>query len=309
MGGTQAVADINISTSQPQDTVNLMSLLDQKSNNHLPIHMQRYSSSATAATGPVSSSSRLQDVDTSLGSLSNNDYDPVLGRSPLRSKFRLSSKDGDGGTLGGFPVVLLKKIARLSRILAVKKEKIDKLAAMNSDAEKANSYGESLNLEFQRKYATIVLDLERLNKDLNDLLIGVQRFCVELYPEQTLPNDQTTLLRRQCLAKSEEMVVAKNVGNLIGTKSAVRNTNLTDLVSHLTSLMIQVKVLTDCQGTSIEFKSLGDAMKEIKSKLSPENAICFQNNVEIHIAHIKSGMEHDAYAQNNNNNNNGTENT
>jgi len=61
----------------------------------------------------------------------------VLGRSPIRSKLLGSNNAEDGGTLGGFPVQLLKRVARLSCVLAAKKEKIQRLGEMNSLAEKA----------------------------------------------------------------------------------------------------------------------------------------------------------------------------
>ncbi len=35
-------------------------------------------------------------------------------------------------------------------------------------------------MHFQQKYANVVLELERLNKDLNDYLIGVQQFCSDV---------------------------------------------------------------------------------------------------------------------------------
>ena len=169
---------------------------------------------------------------------------------------------------------------------------------MNSQAEKANSYGETLTLEFQRKYATIVLDLERLNKDLNELLVGVQRFCLELYPEQSLPSDQSSQRKKQCLASAEHMVAEKNISDDllgIGSKRPVKNAGLTDLIMQLTALMMQIKCLKETKGSSLEFKSLTDAMKDIKVNLCTENQECFQNNVEIHIAHVRSGMEHNGF--------------
>jgi len=37
-----------------------------------------------------------------------------------------------------------------------------------------------IGIEFQRRYATIVLDLEQLNKDLNKVLHKVQQYCYEV---------------------------------------------------------------------------------------------------------------------------------
>lgn len=42
------------------------------------------------------------------------------------------------------------------------------------------SYSMPIGLDFQRRYATTVLDLEQLNKDLNKVLHEVQQFCYEV---------------------------------------------------------------------------------------------------------------------------------
>lgn len=69
---------------------------------------------------------------------------------------------------------------QLSKILRAKREKIGTLRNMNSQAEKQRSYGQELNVEFQRKYAALVLELEKLNRDLNQHLLAVQQFCQEV---------------------------------------------------------------------------------------------------------------------------------
>ena len=43
-----------------------------------------------------------------------------------------------------------------------------------------------LLLDFQKKYANIVLELENLNKDLNEYLIGVQHYSQEVICKQAL---------------------------------------------------------------------------------------------------------------------------
>jgi hypothetical protein len=83
------------------------------------------------------------------------------------------------GVLGGYPIQLLLMITRLSKILAVKRENVRKLSEMNLNAERARATDSPLTKEFQMNYAMLVLDLERLNKDLSEYLSGVQRFCEE----------------------------------------------------------------------------------------------------------------------------------
>jgi len=42
------------------------------------------------------------------------------------------------------------------------------------------SYSMPIGLDLQKRYATTVLDLEQLNKDLNKVLHEVQQFCFEV---------------------------------------------------------------------------------------------------------------------------------
>ncbi|XP_023221502.1 protein lin-9 homolog [Centruroides sculpturatus] len=212
------------------------------------------------------------------------DNDPLLGGSSLQSDLSLMEE----GTLGGFPKKFLVLLVRLSKILAAKKEKITWLKEMNTEAEKLRSYQEPIPLEFQKQYASVILEFEKLNKDLDEYLTGVQQYCQEIAPEQGLqPVVQPEVLRQQCLNNAKDTV---NQANRVQGVPLVENERIVELVSHLTSLMIQVKNLAENDLNSFEFKSLSDSLVEIQVKLEPQNISVFQNNVEIHINHIQSGL-------------------
>jgi hypothetical protein len=51
------------------------------------------------------------------------------------------------------------------------------------------SYSIPINIDFQRRYATIVLELEQLNKDLNKVLHKVQQYCYEVGEPRKLPSN------------------------------------------------------------------------------------------------------------------------
>ncbi|XP_077669798.1 protein lin-9 homolog isoform X1 [Eretmochelys imbricata] len=202
------------------------------------------------------------------------DSDPLLGQSSWKNK--ISGSDSE--TLGGFPVEFLIQV---------------------------KSYSMPISIEFQRRYATIVLDLEQLNKDLNKVLHKVQQYCYELAPDQGLqPADQPTDLRRRCEEEAQEIVRQANAsttGHL-----CVENENLTDLISRLTAILLQIKCLAEGGDlNSFEFKSLTDSLNDIKNSIDSSNISCFQNNVEIHVAHIQSGLSQmgnlHAFAANNTN--------
>ncbi|XP_075060450.1 protein lin-9 homolog isoform X2 [Mixophyes fleayi] len=211
--------------------------------------------------------------------------DPLLTQSPW--KMKSSSLDND--TIGGFPVEFLVQVTRLSKILMIKKEHIKQLREMNTEAEKLKSYSAPIDIEFQRRYATTVLDLEQLNKDLNKVLHKVQQYCYELAPDQGLqPANQPTDMRRRCEEDAQEMVRQANTSS---GQPCVQNESLTDLISKLTAILLQIKCLAEGGDlNSFEFKSLTDSINDIKSSINPSNISCFQNNVEIHVAHIQSGL-------------------
>ncbi|XP_078503676.1 protein lin-9 homolog isoform X1 [Lissotriton helveticus] len=229
------------------------------------------------------------------------DSDPLLGQSPWKHP----STTSDSETIGGFPVEFLIQVTRLSKILMIKKEHIKQLKEMNTEAEKLKSYSIPISIEYQRRYATIVLDLEQLNKDLNKVLHKVQQYCYELAPDQGLqPADQPTDMRRRCEEEAQEMV--RQANSTITGQPCVENESLTDLISRLTAILLQIKCLAEGGDlNSFEFKSLTDSINDIKSTIDASNISCFQNNVEIHVAHIQSGLSQmgnlHAFAANNTN--------
>ncbi|XP_064092891.1 protein lin-9 homolog isoform X2 [Macrobrachium nipponense] len=161
--------------------------------------------------------------------------DPILAQSPLKSS-KLSMED----TLGGFPVKCLVQIVQLSKILRAKREKIGSLREMNEQAEKQRSYGEELNVEFQRKYAALVLEIEKLNKDLNQYLLAVQQFCQEIAPEQGIsaPTLLPSQIKERCY---EEAATIVDVTNHSSGSPQVSSASVLDLITKLTSLMLQIK--------------------------------------------------------------------
>ncbi|XP_071595869.1 protein lin-9 homolog isoform X2 [Heliangelus exortis] len=202
------------------------------------------------------------------------DSDPLLGQSSWKNK--ISGTDSE--TLGGFPVEFLIQV---------------------------KSYSMPIGIDFQRRYATIVLDLEQLNKDLNKVLHKVQQYCYELAPDQGLqPADQPTDLRRRCEEEAQEIV--RQANSSTAGQLCVESENLTDLISRLTAILLQIKCLAEGGDlNSFEFKSLTDSLNDIKNSIDTSNISCFQNNVEIHVAHIQSGLSQmgnlHAFAANNTN--------
>lgn len=282
--GTHTVPDFEVLSNEPNETMPITAFAQKHRSNRF------FHNLMTPPRGPYPSAT------TPL-----MDNDPLINQSPWKSK--LSGAEGE--TLGGFPVKFLVQVTRLSKILMIKKEHIKHLKEMNTEAEKLKSYSMPIDLDFQKRYATTVLELEQLNKDLNKVLQEVQQFCCELAPDQGMVlADHPTELRRRCEEEAQQMV---ELGNSVKDgQQTVSNPNLTQLISRLTALLLQIKCLADGGDlNTFEFKSLTDSLNDIKASIDPSNLSCFQNNVEIHVAHIQSGLSQlgnlHAFAANNTN--------
>nr|XP_006625804.1 PREDICTED: protein lin-9 homolog isoform X1 [Lepisosteus oculatus] len=282
--GTHTVPDYEVLSNEPHETMPISAFAQKQ-------RPSRFQAFMTPPRLPYTTSVQHPIMDN----------DPLLGQSSWKSK--LSGTDGE--TLGGFPVKFLVQVTRLSRILMIKKEHIKLLKEMNTEAEKLKSYSMPIGFEFQKRYATIVLDLEQLNKDLNKVLHEVQAYCYELAPEQGMqPADQPSDLRRRCEEEAQDIV--RQANTLSNGHYSIQNESLTDLISRLTALLLQIKCLAEGSDlNSFEFKSLTDSLNDIKNSIDSSNISCFQDNVEIHVAHIQSGLSQmgnlHAFAANNTN--------
>ena len=214
------------------------------------------------------------------------DNDPLIG-GPSPVKDSMSSASQDEGTLGGFPIKFLALLVRLSKILTVKRKKITELKSMNTEAEKLRSLQEPISNEFQKHYAGTILELEKLNVDLNDYLKAVQHYSAEIGTEQGLaPLIQPDVVKQKYLLESKE-VVERSLANC-----SVKNECTIDLISQLLSLLLHLKGFGDNEVSSYELKSLGDTLSDTKKMLDSSNTNHFENQVEIHINHMQSSMSH-----------------
>lgn len=219
------------------------------------------------------------------------DNDPLLTGSSLRPG--LSGVD-EASTVGGFSVDFLTLMVQLSKILSHKKEKIAKLKDMNSQAERVTSYGEVITPEFKKRYAALIMEFEVLNKDLQESLEGILKYCEKLAPEQGLQCVlQPQAIRNKCLEEARDIVqrcVSARGAEEEEDEEERLPSPMMELVAQLTSLMLQIKNLAEGDLNSFEFKSLNEALVDIQNGLDPRNVSVFQNKVQIHISHIQNGL-------------------
>lgn len=198
--------------------------------------------------------------------------------------FQNADNDQKEGTVGGFPFQLLELIVKLSKILDVKKTKINKLKECNATAEKYKSLGDVLPDEFEKKYAEIVISLERMNMDLQECINEIQVHCVKIAPGPSLAAMIAPNQMKDKFHEEASMLVLKN------NNGVVQDTTLLELITDLTALMLQVKSLSDSDQNAYELGVLQGTMNEIKVKLNPQHQTVFQNYIEIHMHRIQMGL-------------------
>lgn len=57
---------------------------------------------------------------------------------------------------------------------------VDELQDLNTEAERKISNQSEISVEFQHKYLTLIVHLERLNRELNQYLIHVLQYANEV---------------------------------------------------------------------------------------------------------------------------------
>lgn len=265
--GTHSIPDYEVLSNDPADTIPISAFQQKQRPRQTPYQPPKFV--------PGTSSPGLA-----------LDQDPLLSNAPFKA--RLSSLEA--GTYGGFPIKFLVLVTRLSKILKVKKDWVTQLKEMNTQAEKMKSYQQPITTEFQRSYADVVLELSNLNKDLNDYLVEVHQYCQELAPEQGLaPIEEPSEVKKKC-DEEANATVTQICETMFHNRKTAKNDKVLQLVKGLTSLMLQIRTFSESDFNSFEFRSLQDSLQEIKETLDANNINSFQNNVEIHINHIQSGL-------------------
>ncbi|KAM7348446.1 myb-interacting protein 130 [Cochliomyia hominivorax] len=245
--------------------------------------------------------------------MSLNKSDPLLGQEVIDSPFKNPVLREEN--INGYPPKLLETLVRLKRALASKKSKLQRLNDMNNEAElkasqqllaahNANSSASSddsqnaaptattsagenntlqLNEEFQRRYASIVISMEKMNRDIQDYLNDVQAFAGELTPDPQVRAMLTpSYLREKCRESAEDAVQRNNQGIL-------KNKNILALIKKLATVLIVASHLSSENSSQVN-KVLEGSIEEVRSSLNGVNVETFQKHVQIHLHHIRCGI-------------------
>jgi len=260
--------------------------------------------------------------------LHTHDLDPMLGiHSPAKvtTTTTTNATNATNATtplLGGLPIKLILMVTRLNKILNIKRESVSKLASMNSQVEQMKAEGKCLTRQFQTDYAVLVLELERLNKDLSEYLNGVQRYCEEFAPEFRISTDQIMISSdnqsesisrkdqvKNCLSEQATLLVTKKLNDLHISNTIHSNHKLTKspslikLITDLTGLYLQIRDLANASSNHSSKVNKGllfltqhselinEKISEIRSGLdSAKNLGMFEDKVQVHVNHIQSTL-------------------
>lgn len=223
---------------------------------------------------PILKSSRLLEVlGSQLAEAINQKQD---------SGTRLSfSGDEEEESCGDYPIRLLALMVKVSKILLAKKKRISRIKSMNDDVERIKSLTETVPAQLKRSYAAAILDLEKLNADLDDHLKAIQLFTNDLPIDSNLINDTETL-KQNC------QVEAKQAVDRVILDYKIENQNSIDVIHHMMSVLYHLKSLAETKDNALQLKALSDTISDYKIDLNSGSARIYEDNIEIHLKHIQN---------------------
>lgn len=265
--GTHSVPDYEVLSNEPPETISITSFQAK--------FKPRNNSFSPVLKSPI------------IGTMKHR-KDPLLSGSMVGTPPYLQSTEE--GKIGGFPAKLLERMVLVTKILQMKKLKIEMLKSLNSDAEKLISFDQAIPEDSKRKYASVLIDLEKLNFDLQKYLEEIQVYCQQIAPEPSVIAMLTpSHLREKCREEAKDIVDRHN-SIIASDKEPCQNPSILDLITDLTALLLQVKIMPDSDSKAYKVQVLKGTMEQIKQKLSQGNQEVFQTNVEVHMKHIEVGL-------------------
>lgn len=209
-----------------------------------------------------------------------NKSDPLLAQDTIDSPFLNPVNERE--TIGGFPIKLLETLVRLKKTLSIKKSKLSRLSEMNSETEKQKVFSENLTEDFQRKYATVIITLEKMNRDLQNYVGQIQTFAPDLSRDpQIQAMLMPTFLREKCREEADDAVERNN-------QQISADDPVLGLIKDMATVLLVSSRLGSVNENGQVIKVLEGCIEEAKLNLyNQDNVEIFQKQVEIHLHHIR----------------------
>lgn len=223
---------------------------------------------------------KLNRTDPLMGGINSIGYD-----AQMKLKNYVFPKE----SIGGFQLRLLELIVRARKTLASKQMKLARLKSMNTEAETYKSYNESFPEDYQQRYASIVIGMEKLNRDNQRFLSEIQTYIRDLAKDtRTVAMLEPSYLREKCRELGKDTVQKNLQSSLIDGDSNVLN-----LINDLSMIMYVASHLLSTDPNYHIAKVLEGVLEESKNKLDSDNIDSFHANVHAHIRHlVKSLVQH-----------------
>lgn len=218
--------------------------------------------------------------------------DPMLSSSCMGSSIKLEGYSKPKfptlvlpttGSIGGYPVKLLEAMVLVRKTLEVKQLQLLKIRRMNVEAEVVKSFGDNAPDDFQKKYASLLVEMERINRDLADYMNILQaqsdNFIVDRDELQVLT---PTYLREKCRDLAMQTFMKNN-------NNAIQDDSMTKLIGNLATIMWVTSNLKNDQYSNVE-EVLATCLLETSKSLDEENIDLFEKTVESHIHQIQIGI-------------------
>uniref|UniRef100_A0A5K3EYV2 DIRP domain-containing protein n=1 Tax=Mesocestoides corti TaxID=53468 RepID=A0A5K3EYV2_MESCO len=178
----------------------------------------------------------------------------------------------------------LLSLAKIHRILSKKQKSVAALREMNDIAESQTSAEESpVTVEFQQKYATLVLHLDELNQQLKYHIGIVLLHITDIASDYGMQDVAfVTDWRRRCEDEAFDIV------NRLKTSQGPTTVDESKLVlvGKLTSILTLLAHLQENRMTNSELGCIEEVFTDIRQHLHPSNLKCFEQSVEQLISHI-----------------------
>lgn len=182
-----------------------------------------------------------------------------------------------------YPIKFLAQIVHLFKLLDVKRRKIYDLKMMNTEIEKIkSSFEEVVGREIKQEYAHTLIELEKINKHVNESLQAVRQFTVDF---NLLGSDPRSIEKRKngaldLIQKHSSPSVRQRIGD---DKSI-------GLISNLLSIMLHLKSFNhEVNGEGI--KDLLSTIQQAKQSVCDKNVATFEDKIEIHLKVLQSKID------------------
>lgn len=266
--GTHSVPDYEILVNEPVETIPVSNITQ---------NFRQKINGLCYVPSPLAIANKLNRSDPLLGGINSIGFD-----AQLKLKNYVFPKE----SIGGFQLRLLELIVRSRKTLAAKQMKLTRLKSMNTEAETYKSYNEPFPEDYQQRYASIVIGMEKLNKDNQKYLSEIQTYIRDLAKDsRTVAMLEPSYLREKCRELGKDTVQKNLQSSLIDSDS-----NVMILINDLSMIMYVASHLLSTDPNYHISKVLEGVLEETKNKLDSENIDSFHANVHAHIRHLEKSL-------------------